>query len=153
MTRARSGGAASQRARTRARRAAVQALYQWLMTGRPMPEIVAEFEQGGVSLARADRNYFRHILVDSERHAPAIDQALGDFLDRGLHELDPVTRAVLHLGVYELKYQLELPRRVVLNEAIELARTFGAENSTGYVNGVLDAASRRLRPKDESDRE
>ena len=133
-------------ARVRARRSAVQALYQWFLTEQPMLDIITEFELERVELKKADEDYFRDILGGSARNSAAINDALAPFLDRPLHELDPVTRAVLHLGMYELKYQPSLPWRVVLNESIELARVFGAEDSYKYINGVLDKAVRRLRP-------
>lgn len=133
------------RARVKARRAAIQALYQWFMTGQPMTEIIAEFENERAELKKADRAYFRDILNGSEKNSDNVNTALAPFLDRALHELDPVERAVLHLGLYELKYQRELPYRVILNESIELAKTFGAEDSYKYVNGVLDKAARQLR--------
>ena len=136
----------SMSARVRARRSAVQALYQWFLTERSMTEIITEFELERVELKKADEEYFRAILSGSARNSAEINDALTPLLDRALHELDPVTRAVLHLGMYELKYQPSLPWRVVLNESIELARVFGAEDSYKYINGVLDQAARRLRP-------
>ncbi len=132
-------------ARVRARRSAVQALYQWFLTERPMTEIITEFEHERKELKKADGDYFRDILAGSARNSVAINDALTPFLDRALHELDPVTRAVLHLGMYELKYQPVLPCRVILNEAVELAKLFGAEDSYKYINGVLDQAAQRLR--------
>ena len=132
-------------ARVRARRSALQALYQWFLTERPIPEIINEFEHERKELKKADGDYFRDILTGSGRNSVAISDALTPLLDRDLHELDPVTRAVLHLGMYELKYQPALPLRVVLNEAIELAKVFGAEDSYKYVNGVLNQAAQQLR--------
>lgn len=139
------------RARVWARRSATQALYQWFLTERPMTDIIAEFEQERKELEQADERYFRDILSGISANAGEIRRALVPFLDRPLHELDPVTRAVLHLGMYELIYQPALPLRVVLNEAIELARRFGAEDSHKYVNGVLDQAAQRLRPESAAD--
>ena len=136
----------SMRARVRARRSAVQALYQWFLTERSMTEIITEFELERKELKKADGEYFRAILTGSAKNSAAISDTLTPFLDRSLDKLDPVTRAVLHLGMYELKYQPSLPWRVVLNESIELARVFGAEDSYKYINGVLDQAARRLRP-------
>lgn len=134
-------------ARVRARRSAVQALYQWFLTERPMPEIITEFEHDRKELKKADGDYFRDILTGSAGNSDEINDALTSFLDRALHELDPVTRAVLHLGMYELMHQPGLPLRVVLNEAVELARMFGAEDSYKYINGVLDRAAQQLRPE------
>ena len=138
----------SMSARVRARRSAVQALYQWFLTGRPMSEIITEFELERKELKKADGEYFRAILTGSAKNSAAISDTLTPFLDRTLDKLDPVTRAVLHLGMYELKYQPSLPWRVVLNESIELARVFGAEDSYKYINGVLDQAAQQLRPED-----
>ena len=132
-------------ARVRARRSAVQALYQWLLTGQPMSGIIAEFERERKQIKKADGEYFRTLLSGISVNAEQLRETLGSFLDRKPDELDPVTRAVLHLGMYELMYQPQVPLRVVLNEAIELARTFGAEDSYKYINGVLDRAARQLR--------
>lgn len=136
----------SMAARVRARRTAVQALYQWFLTEQPMVEIIAEFERDRKELKKADADYFREILNGNARNSAAIRDTLALFLDRAIHELDPVTRAVLYLGVYELKYQPGLPLRVILNEAVELARLFGAEDAYKYINGVLDKAAQELRP-------
>lgn len=133
-------------ARVRARRAAVQALYQWFLTERPITEIITEFEHERKEMKRADGDYFRDILTGSAGNSAAINNALMPFLDRAMHELDPVTRSVLYLGMYELKYQPALPMRVILNESVELARLFGAEDSYKYINGVLDKAAQQLRP-------
>ena len=139
-------GKINRSARVRARRSAVQALYQWLLTERPMSTIIAEFEQDRKELKKADGEYFRDILSGISTNSAQIRDTLLPFLDRKPDELDPVTRAVLHLGMYELLYQPTLPLRVVLNEAVELARMFGAEDSYKYINGVLDRAARQLRP-------
>ena len=134
-------------ARVRARRAAVQALYQWFLTEQPMTEIIDEFESDRKELKKADAEYFRDILNGNASNSTAIKDSLAPYLDRAMHELDPVTRAVLYLGVYELKYQPALPLRVVLNESVELARMFGSEDSYKYINGVLDKAAQQLRPE------
>ena len=138
-------------ARVRARRSAVQALYQWFLTGEPMSLIISEFEQDRKELKKADRDYFRELLAGISANSEEILDALVPVLDRSPHELDPVTRAVLHLGIYELIHQPLLPLRVVLNEAVELARMFGAEDSYKYINGVLDQAAQRLRPEAAAD--
>ncbi len=136
----------SRHARARARRSAVQALYQWHMTQAPMSLIIKEFEtERAAELKKADKTYFREILAQMSRHAADLETILTPFLDRKLQALDPVERAILHLGIYELKFRRELPWRVVLNESIELARLFGAEASHKYINGVLDKAAQQLR--------
>lgn len=138
-------------ARVRARRSAVQALYQWFLTDLPMTGIITEFEHDRRELKKADGDYFRELLSGSDRNSDEINGSLVSFLDRALHELDPVTRAILHLGMYEIMYQPALPLRVILNESVELARMFGAEDSYKYINGVLDRAGQRLRPEAASD--
>ena len=137
----------SPQARVRARRSAVQALYQWFLTERPMTGIITEFELERKELKKADGEYFRNILSGISTNSAGIRDALIPFLDRNLHELDPVTRAVLYLGMYELIHQPAVPLRVILNESVELARMFGAEDSYKYINGVLDQAAQRLRPE------
>lgn len=137
----------SRQARIRSRRNAVQALYQWDMTQAPIAQVIAEFESDRAELQNADREYFRDIVSGVSGCRAELDQELGQHLDRPIAQLDPVERAVLYLGMYELKFRRELPWRVVVNEAIELAKMFGAEQSHKYINGVLDAAARRLRPE------
>ena len=132
-------------ARVRARRSVVQALYQWSMSGNSMREIIREFELDRSELNKADVDYFRDILRGIDKLHEELEASLEPLLDRPLAELDPVERAILFLGVYELQHNLEIPYRVVVNEAIELAKMFGAEQSHKYVNGILDKAARQLR--------
>jgi transcription antitermination protein NusB len=126
--------------RARARKRALQALYQWQITGQSA-EIIARqfFEEQDMSIA--DSEYFRELLLGVEREAPALDEALQPLLDRPLAHVDAIERAVLRLAAYELKNRLDVPYRVVLNEAIDLAKDFGAEGGHTYVNGVLDKVS------------
>jgi len=132
-------------ARVRARRSVVQALYQWNMDEKSMGEVIREFEKDRSELNKADIEYFREILKGVEEHLEELDSHLTPLLDRPMSEIDPVENAILHLGAYELLYHLELPWRVVLNESIELAKMFGAEQSHKYVNGILDKAAHRIR--------
>ncbi len=133
------------RQRSKARGLAVQAIYQWQMAGQPVNEIVAQFltEHAG---RKIDSDYFRELLEGVVTHRERIDQGLGDDLDRDIERVDPVERAVLRLAAYEFLEHPEVPYRVVINEAVELAKIFGAEKGHRYVNGVLDKAARRLRP-------
>jgi N utilization substance protein B len=135
----------SKTARVRARRSVVQALYQWGMADKSMSEIIREFENDRRELNKADIEYFREILVGIEKNIEELDEQLTPLLDRPLAKLDPVENAILHLGLYELLYHLELPCRVVLNESIELAKMFGADQSHKYVNGILDKAAHQIR--------
>lgn len=123
----------------------MQACYQWLITGRSMPGIIREFEEGNPELKKADLDYFRELLLGIASHAQELDEKLQGYLDRPLAEVNLVETAVLKIGMYELVYRPEVPWRVVMNEMIELAKMFGAEQSHRYINGVLDRAAREIR--------
>ena len=120
-----------------ARRRTIQVLYQWDLTGQSSTEIKDElhFEQ---DIREFDIEYFQHLIRNIPTHVEAIDSVLSQCLDRDLITVDPVERAILRLGVYELRFRPEIPPRVVLNEAIEMSRVFGAEKGYRFVNGVLD---------------
>ena len=135
-------------ARTRARRAGVQALYQWQMTGQSADEIEDQFmsERLAASGGGVDVGYFQWLLHEGVRRHEVLDASYAEWLDRPASQLDPIERVILRLGVLELAERPEVPLRVVINEAIELAKLFGAEKSHRYINGVLDKAARRLRP-------
>lgn len=141
----------SKHARIKARRSAVQALYQWHMTQIPMSDVITEFENEQTRLKKADIDYFRDLLQGTAKKADELDDQLGPLLDRPASELDPVERAVLHIGLYELLNYSELPWRVVINESVELAKLFGAEQSHKFINGVLDKAAHQIRPAEVSD--
>ena len=130
--------------RTRARRAAVQGLYQWQLTAQPPSDIVAEFVDE-TRLDGADIDYFDRLLRGVSSMATELDEMLAPILDRPVNQLDPVERAILRLGAYELAHCSDIPWRVVINEAVDLAHVFGAEQSHRYVNGILDRLARRLR--------
>ena len=130
--------------RARARRAASQVIYQWQMTAAAPAEVVAQFEEDD-RLAKLDRELFLNLTDAVTRESEALDELLGECMDRDINRVDPVERAVLRLGAYELRSRLEVPWRVVINEAVELARAFGAEQGHRYVNAVLDKLARRLR--------
>ncbi|MGH8120451.1 MAG: transcription antitermination factor NusB [Gammaproteobacteria bacterium] len=135
----------SKHARVRARRSAVQALYQWEMTHAPVAQVIAEFIRDRSELKKADVEYFTAMLEGATGRVAELDTGLAPLLDRPVQALDPVERAILRLGMYELLCNSEVPWRVVVNESVELARMFGAEQSYKYINGVLDKAARRLR--------
>ena len=130
--------------RSKAREQAVQALYQWQLTGQDINEIDAQFlEEQGTS--RIDVEYFKDLLHGVPSHLSSLDERLSEFLDRAIEDVDPVERAVLRLGAYELIYQMGVPYRVVINEAVERAKTFGSEQGHRYVNGVLDKMAQKVR--------
>ena len=131
-------------ARHRARRAAVQALYQWQMTGQDATEIETQF-LGRRELARADDAFFHSLLDAVAGTAAELDRRFAPLLDRPVEQLDPVERAILRIGVFELSERPDIPARVVISEAVRLARIFGADQSYKYVNGVLDRFARDAR--------
>ncbi|ROR34968.1 transcription antitermination factor NusB [Inmirania thermothiophila] len=132
------------RKRTRARRRALQALYQWQMTGQDLGEIERQFLEDE-DMRDVELDYFRELLHQVPARLAELDGVLAPLLDRPIGQVDPVERAVLRIGVYELAHRLEVPYRVVINEAIELAKRFGSEHGHRYVNGILDKAARSLR--------
>jgi N utilization substance protein B len=132
--------------RRRARQAALQALYQWQMTGQSSDEIVEQFS-AEKSLEGADRDYFVALLQGVRASVEDLDARLSPILDRTVAQLDPVERAILRIGVYELEHRADVPWRVIINEGVELAHVFGAEQSHRYVNGILDKLARRIRPE------
>ncbi|UOA07571.1 transcription antitermination factor NusB [Methylobacter sp. S3L5C] len=130
--------------RTNARKAAVQALYQWQMTGQSLVEIERQFIEEE-RLKDVQKSYFTELFHGVPKNLAAIDEALAEFVDRPVDMIDPVERAILRIGVYELMNRLDMPYRVVLNEGINLAKYFGADGSHKYVNGILDKVAQQKR--------
>ncbi len=139
-------------ARRKARRAAVQAVFGWQMTGGNTADIEAEYQSNG-SLAKADAVFFTEILRGVLLHAGDLDVLLGPALDRPLNELDKVELAVLRLATHELSAREEIPYAVVIDEYVELAKLFGAEEGHKFVNAVLDKLAASLRPVEVAARE
>lgn len=131
-------------ARSRARRRALQALYAWQVSGTPMQGIIAQFKHEQ-EMEVADLEYFEDLLVNIEKRREELDAALKPFLDREVDLVDPIERAVLRLGAYELMHRADVPYRVVINEAIETTKRFGADFGHTYVNGVLDKLAAQSR--------
>lgn len=132
-------------ARARARRLAMQALYQWDLSGSGLHEIRGQFLDSE-EMAGADRDYFVELFNQVTKHVSELDESIAGFTDRPVHQLDPVERAILRIGTCELMFRPEIPYRVVINEAVQLAKKFGATEGHSYVNGVLDRSARKLRP-------
>jgi len=130
--------------RSWARRCAAQALYQWQVTGQQPSQIAAQF-LADEDLNKADPDYFRELVYQVPARVEEIDAALASLLDRPLALVDPVERAILRLGSYELMQHPELAYRIIINEAVELAKLFGAEQGHRYVNGILDKLARTVR--------
>jgi transcription antitermination protein NusB len=137
------------RARSLARKFAMQALYQWQLTGQSCAVLRNQYaaEEG---FGDADRDYFEALLTGTTGERESLDEALGALLDRPVAQLDPVEHAVLLIGLYELRAQLDVPYRVVINEGIELTKRFGATDGHKFVNAVLDRAARSLRAAEQT---
>ena len=127
-----------------ARRSVVQALYQWELTGQLGVGIEDRFLDDW-GLEGVDQEYFKQLVRGILKYTAELDRVLEKCLDRDLASVDPIERTVLRIGTYELQFRPEIPVRVVLNEAIELARVFGAEEGYRFVNGVLDRCQKLCR--------
>ena len=130
--------------RRKARSLAVQALYSWHMAGQSLNEIEASFRTEN-DFSDVDGAYFHEILHGVPRLKGELDAEFTPCLDRALDEVDPVELAILRLAAYELRNRPDVPYNVVINEGIELAKTFGATDGHKFVNGVLDKLAPRLR--------
>jgi N utilization substance protein B len=126
--------------RSRARRRALQALYAWQMSGGTAEQVIAQFAHEQAHEI-ADLAYFEDLVRGVLQNRADIDGALASFLDRGVEEVDPIERASLRIAAYELRHRLDIPYRVVINEAIDTTKRFGSEHGHTYVNGVLDHAA------------
>ena len=122
----------------------MQALYQWQLTGYEPKDILLQYREDP-ELDKADKDYFRELFLGVTDEAADLDELLSGHMDRGAAELDPVERAILRLATFELKERVDIPYRVVINEAVELTRKFGATDAHKFVNGVLDKLGRELR--------
>lgn len=133
-------------ARRRARECAVQALYSWQLSKNDIADVEHQFltEQ---DVKDVDVAYFRGLLSGAAVNAGMLDQLMAPYLSRQLDELGQVERAVLRIALFELKMREDVPYKVAINEAIELAKTFGAEDSHKFVNGVLDKVAPTIRKK------
>ncbi len=131
--------------RSLARRITIQALYQRLVNETDATVLLRQFRQQEEGLGRADPAYFEELLLGTVGQAPELTLMLVPHLDRPLVQLDPVEHAILLLGAWELTNKPEIPWKVVVNESVNLARTFGAEDGYKFVNGVMDKLARQLR--------
>jgi N utilization substance protein B len=137
-------------ARTVARKLALQALYRWQLNSCEWQDLIQEFATEP-DMAKADARYFQVLISGICESRQALDEALAPLLDRLPALLDPVEHAVLLIGSYELRHLPELPFRVVINEAVGLAKRFGATDGHKYINGVLDRAARLWRPLEQKE--
>ena len=123
--------------RRRARECALQALYSWAVS-QNSPEIVELNFMTEQDMKGVDTPYFRKLFRQTVENVETVERIMQGYLDRGLEELDPIEKAILRLAVYELQFEADVPYKVVINEAIEVAKVFGADESHKYINGVLD---------------
>ena len=140
-----SGARTASGTRSVARKLALQALYRWQLNAAPWQDLVQEFREAE-DMPRADAEYFRTLVEGVWRAREDLDARLAAFADREPRLLDPIERAALLIGLYELTACPEVPYRVAINEAVGLAKRFGATDGHKFVNAVLDRAARALRP-------
>jgi len=131
-------------ARSKARRFLLQAMYQAELTGEDYSSIAVPFIADH-NMKRADISYFREILNGLQARYDQLSVDIATKLDRDFAELDPIEKSILLLGAYELSARIDIPYRVVINEGVELAKSFGATESYKLVNSVLDALSKDMR--------
>ena len=136
---------AARSARRRSREFALQGLYQWLVSGEEAAVIDAHIREQD-DFAKCDRAHFDALLHGCIAEAAGLDAVLARHVDRRTKLLSPVEHSVLMIGAYELTHCLDVPYRVVINEAVEVAKSFGGTDGHKYVNGVLDKAAADLRP-------
>lgn len=132
--------------RRRARECAVQALYSWQISKNDIADVEVEF-LADHDTKDIDITYFRELFSGAATHAAELDKLMAPYLSRSLNELGQIERAILRVAMYELSKRHDVPYKVVINEAIELGKTFGAEDSHKFVNGVLDKAVSKVRQK------
>jgi N utilization substance protein B len=133
--------------RSVARKLALQALYRWQLNAAPWQDLIQEFHEAE-DMARADPEYFRELVEGVWRMHADLDSQLAGLMDRKPELLDPIEHAALLIGLFELSSRPEVPYRVAINEAVSLAKRFGATDGYKFVNAVLDRAARSLRPNE-----
>ncbi len=137
-------------ARRRARKLAVQALYQWQLAGASINDIEKQFREDN-DMKSVDVDYFCELLHQVPGQVSRLDEAISPLLDRPLDELSRIELAILRMGAYELLERQDVPFKVVINEGVDLAKTFGATDGHKYVNGILDGLARRVQ-QDKADK-
>ena len=131
-------------ARRQARENALQALYAWQLSGVDPLEAAHGLEEAG----RADRAFVESLVRGVRQRVAELDRLIAPHLDRGLERLSPVERVILYIGAFELAAHPETPFKVVLNEAVELGKSFGGAEGHRFVNGVLEKVAVQLRPEE-----
>lgn len=142
------GGNSARSARRRAREFALQGIYAWLLRGGEGTQDGAEIDahlRGESDFGEADASWFKTLLHGVMQDAPALRERFTPFIDRPLAELSPVEHGILLIGSYELVHHVEVPYKVAINEAVELAKSFGGTDGFKFVNGVLDKLAAEVR--------
>ena len=130
--------------RKKARKLVLQALYQWQITGDSIAQVEAQFRTDN-DFDKIDAEYFKSLFQGIPKEVSEVDQLIEPFLDRPLSDVDPVEMNLLRMGTYEFKNRIDVPYRVVINEAVELAKLFGGTDGHKYINSILDKLALRLR--------
>ena len=130
--------------RTQSRRVALQALYQWQLNAEEPAIITRQFSEAGL-LNDIDMSLFNDLVSQVVNQAEALDEVISPFLDRSIVRIDPVEKTIMRIGAYELQAKAEIPYKVIINECVELAKRFGADESHKYVNGILDKIAQQVR--------
>jgi len=130
--------------RKKARRYAIQGIYQWQLSGNPIKDIELQFLET-INAKKVDIEYFQEVLVNTLSGISEIDELIVPILDRDIEEVNPVELAILRLACYELMSRIDVPYKVVINEALELTKTFGAQEGHKFVNGILDKLAKQTR--------
>jgi len=133
--------------RRKARELAVQAIYSWQISQNSVTDVEVNFIADN-SKRRFDIEYFQLLLRGVTANLSDIDDAISPYVDRPLDDIDHVEKAILRVAVFELKDCTDVPYRVVINEAIELAKSFAADDSHKFINGVLDKTVKLIRPQE-----
>jgi transcription antitermination protein NusB len=127
----------------------MQALYQWQLNNAPPADLLGQYLEGDAAVG-VDREYFTELVNGCTANEAAFRELIVTFIDRPLEQLDPIERAIMMIGIFELRERLDVPYRVVINEAVDLCKRFGATDAHKYINAVLDRASRALRVAEQS---
>ncbi len=129
--------------RTRARHRILQALYQWQLTDNDIHDIENHFHEDQ-DMRRVDIEYFKELLYGIPKKKESLDAKISPLLDRPIDQLDPIEINILRIAAYELINRIDIPYKAIINEAVELAKLYGAEDSHKYINGVVDRIADRV---------
>ncbi len=133
--------------RHNARQYALQAIYQWQLSGTPIQEIEVQFVKFHVT-KKVDLDYFKEVISGVVKLQHELDKQIAPYIERAISEVDPVELAILRIATYEFVKRLDVPYRVIINEGLELAKKFGSIEAFKFINSVLDRVARQLRARE-----